>query len=621
MPAVFSDNLILQQGKPVAVSGWAASGEAVAVEFAGQHKETVADGSGRWQVRLDALPVCSTPAEMRIRGRNTIVLHNVLVGDVWLASGQSNMEMAVRSATNAAQEMAEANYPGIRFFLIERDLSSSPKDDCAGKWVVCAPESVAPFSAAAYFFARELHGKTKIPMGVINSSVGASSCQAWTPAEVLTADKSLPQLAPVAPENYSSWKTYLAFRNGEYDRCSYSDTGIKSECLDWAKPELNASDWKDFTAPGNIEGQGMGIDGAIWFRKEVEIPAAWAGQNLTLALGPISDNDVAFVNGVKVGSTENNWREWVFRNYPVPGNVLRPGRNVVTVRIFNRIGNGGFFPPYPAPLKLAKDSENAVILSGVWKCKVERAETPAALPGPLPSVYSVPTAFFNAMIAPFAKFPLRGFIWYQGEGNAGAAKQHDTLFPAMIESWRKWWGDERLPFYFVQLASFRAREIQPSEGGWARLRESQLKTLGLHDTGMAVAIDIGEALEIHPHNKQDVGRRLARWALRDCYGETDLEVSGPLYASNTIEGAAIRIRFTHAGSGLQAKGGTLKGFAIAGADKKFVWADARIDGESVVILSPTIKNPLFVRYAWADNPECTLFNGAGLPASPFRTDE
>lgn len=620
LPAVFSDNLVLQRDVPVSVRGWADPGEAVTVEFAGQRKQATADPAGRWSVRLDPLAVTAAAAEMRVAGKNVLVLRNVVVGDVWMASGQSNMEMAVRGASNAAQEMAEANYPGIRFFMIERDLSSAPKDDCVGKWVVCTPASVGPFSAAAYFYARELHRKYGTPTGVINSSVGASSCQAWTPASVLAADKSLPQLADIAPEHYASWKGYLAYRNDVYDRSSYADTGIKAECLAWAQPDFDDASWREFKAPGNIEAQGMPIDGAVWFRRAVDVPAELAGQNLTLSLGPISDNDVAFVNGEKVGATENNWREWLFRNYAVPGRLVRPGRNVVAVRIFNRIGNGGFYPGYPAPLRLAKDAEHAVVLSGVWKCRVEREEKPASLPGALPSVYSVPSAFYNAMIAPFTSYPIRGCIWYQGEGNAGAAKQHDTLFPAMIESWRQAWDNPRMPFYFVQLASFRPRESQPTEGGWPRLRESQLKTLALHDTGMAVAIDIGEALEIHPHNKQEVGRRLARWALRDCYGEKALEVSGPLYDSSAVEGDRIRVRFTHAAGGLLAKGGTLKGFAVAGADKRFVWAEARIDGDAVVVWSEGVKEPRFVRYAWADNPECTLYNGCDLPASPFRSD-
>ena len=621
LPAVFSDNMVLQKGVPVLIRGSAEPSEKIAIEFAGQRKEATADTAGKWQVKLDPLSTSTEPADMRVTGKNVIAIKNVFVGDVWLASGQSNMEMSVSQVEHAAEEIAAANYPGIRFFMVERDLSSSPKESCEGKWVICEPKSVGPFSAAAYFFARELHQKYKIATGIINSSVGASSCQAWTPAEVLAADKRLPQLADLAPEKYTSWKTYLAFKNGTYDHCSYADTGVKPECLAWAKPELDQSDWKDFKAPGNIEAQGMAIDGAVWFRKEVDLPAAWAGHNLSIALGPISDNDIVYMNGEKVGATENNWREWVFRSYTIPAKWVKTGRNVIAVRIFNRIGNGGFYPGYPAPLKLAKDKENEIVLSGIWKCKVERAEKPAALPSPLPSIYSVPTAFFNAMIAPFAKYPLRGFLWYQGEGNAGAAAQHDILFPAMIESWRTWWGDEKLPFYFVQLASFRAREAQPSEGGWPRLRESQLKTLSLHNTGMAVAIDIGAAMEIHPRNKQDVGRRLARWAMRDCYGDTDIEVSGPLYASNAVEGDKIRISFTHVGGGLKAKGDALKGFAIAAADKKFVWAQASIEGESVVVWNANIASPRYVRYAWADNPECTLYNGAGLPASPFRTDQ
>jgi len=621
MPAIFSDNMVLQKGVPVPVRGWAEPSEQITVEFAGQRKTATADSAGKWRVALDPLPPRPVASDMRVAGKNAVTIKNVVVGDVWLASGQSNMEMPVKQVEDAANETAAADYPNIRFFMVERDLCSTPKEEGAGKWVVCTPQSVGPFSAAAYFFARELHQKYKIASGVINSSVGASSCQAWTPAEVLTADKTLPQPADLAPENYTSWKTYLDFKNSTYDRYSYADTGIKPECLAWAKPDLDTADWKEFKAPGNIEAQGMAIDGAVWFRKEVDIPAAWAGRNLSVSLGPISDNDIVYMNGEKVGATENNWREWIFRNYTVPAKWIKTGRNVIAVRIFNRIGNGGFYPGYPAPLKLAKDRENEIILSGTWKCKVERAEKPAALPKPLPSIYSVPTAFFNAMIAPYAKYPLRGFIWYQGEGNAGAAQQHDILFPAMIASWRKWWGDEKLPFYFVQLANFRAREAQPSEGGWPRMRESQLKTLALHDTGMAVTIDIGAALEIHPKNKQEVGRRLARWAMRDCYGEKDIEVSGPLYAAKAVEGDKIRLRFTHTGGGLKAKGGELKGFAIAGADKKFVWAQARIDGDSVVVWNDALKSPAQVRYAWADNPECTLYNGAGLPASPFRTDE
>lgn len=620
MPSVFSDNMVLQKDKPVTVRGWAEPSEKVTVEFAGQRVGTVADQAGKWSLVLKPLRQSAEAQEMRVTGKNALVIKNVLVGDVWLASGQSNMEMRLKQAADSAAEIKAADYPAIRFFMVKTEVAPSPKEDCKGEWRICAPDKADVFSAAAYFFARELHQKYRVPMGIINSAVGASPCQAWTPAEVLLADKSLPQPADLAPEHYADMKTYMAFRTATYDQNACVDTGVKPECLAWSKPELDTSDWRNFTAPSSIESQGMAIDGAVWFRKEVEIPESWAGRNLTLFLGPISDNDIAYVNGEKVGATESNWRIWLFRTYPVPAACLKPGKNVIAVRVFDRMGQGGFSPSYPDPLKLADGRGNELNLSGTWKCKIERAEKPVPVPVGLPEPTGIPTAFYNAMIAPFTRYTLSGFIWYQGEGNAGAAKQHDTLFPAMIEAWRGLWGDRNLPFYFVQLASFKARATQPSEGGWARLRESQLKTLALHNTGMAVAIDIGDAGNIHPTNKQDVGKRLARWAMRDCYGDKNIAVSGPLYAGHTVKGDKIRIRFTQLGGGLTAKGGVLKGFAIAAADKKFVWAQAVVEGDCVVVWAEGLREPLYVRYAWADNPECTLYNAAGLPASPFRTD-
>lgn len=621
MPATFSDNMVLQQGKPIPVRGTADPSEKITVEFCGQRLQTVADGAGKWRVTLTPLSQSSEPAEMRVSGANVITIRNVLVGDVWLASGQSNMAVPVREAENAAKEIEAANYPGIRVFMVTRDIASSPRQDPAGTWLICTPENAGAFSAVAYFFARELHTKYRIPMGIINSAVGSSSCEAWTPADVLLADKSLPQPAAIPPEEYPDWKTYDAVQKRIYDAAAHKDPGIKPECLAWADPQQDTSDWKDVIVPGSIEARGMKIDGAVWFRKEVDIPATWTGRDLALYLGPISDNSVAFMNGTEIGRKENNRQEWVFRTHRIPAKLVKEGRNVIAVRIFNEIGNGGFYPDYPAPLKIYKDEGSAIVISGTWKCKVELALEPATMARLLPRGHHVPAALFNAMIAPFADFPVRGFLWYQGESNAGRPKEHTTLFPAMIESWRKLWGDEKLPFYFVQLASYRARKDQPCDEGWAYMRESQQKTLALHDTGMAVTIDIGDATNVHPRNKRDVGKRLARWAMRDCYGDADIEVSGPLYASNAVEGNRIRIRFTHVGGGLKAKGGELKGFAISGADKKFVWAKAEIDGDSVLVWNEAVTNPAFVRYAWADNPECTLYNGADLPAAPFRTDQ
>lgn len=620
MPSIFSDDMVLQRGKAVPVHGTADPSEKIIVEICGQRKVATAGAAGHWQVILDPLAKLPSPTNMRVTGKNTVTVKNVLVGDVWLASGQSNMAMRVSGVNNAAEEIKAANYPEIRFFMVSRDLASSPRKDTAGKWLVCTPGSVKDFSAVAYFFARELHTSCGIPMGVINSAVGASSCEAWTPASVLRTDEALPQPAEIPPEEYPDWKTYDAVRKQTYEAAAHKDPGIKPKCLAWATPEYDASAWKEVAVPGSIESRGTNIDGAIWFRTEVELPAAWAGKDAQIYLGPITQNSVAFVNGTEIGRMENNRQQWVFRTHRIPGRLVQAGRNVVAVRIFNAIGPGGFHPIYPAPLRIYRDGFGEVPLPKTWKCKGELGLEPAKMARELPFGYKVPSALFNAMIAPFSRYPLRGFLWYQGESNAGRWQQHTILFPTMITSWRKLWGDETLPFYFVQLASYKAREKEPGSGGWAFIRESQTKTLALANTGMAVTIDIGDATNVHPRNKQDVGKRLALWAKRDCYGDTDTVVSGPLFASRVVEGNRIRIHFTHIGGGLVAKGGELKGLAIAGPDKAFRWAKAKIDGDSILVWNETISDPAFVRYAWADNPECTLYNAAGLPAVPFRTD-
>ena len=619
IPATFADNMLLQREKPVPVYGRAAIGEKVVVEFAGQRKPATADNTGNWRVALDPLSASATPAEMRITGRNTVVIQNVLVGDLWLASGQSNMEMQVNEVNNAANEIKAANYDGIRFFMVKRDLASVPRTEAEGEWKLCTPKSVGSFSAVAYFYARELYTRHSVPIGIINSAVGSSSCEAWVPADVLRADKALPQPPAIPPEEYKDMETYRAVRMKVYRDAAAKDPGVREECLAWATPEFDASDWKEMTVPGSFESHGMKIDGAVWFRCEVELPKAWAGKDASLYLGSIGQNSIAYVNGTEVGRKLNNGGVYVFRTHRIPGKLIRTGRNVVAVRIFNEVGSGGFVPSYPRPLHISQGKEE-VLLPKTWKCKVELAFEPGKLARNLSSEYHLPTGFYNAMIAPYTSTPVRGFIWYQGESNSGRWKQHDLLFPALIRSWRDLWKDNTLSFYYVQLASFRKRETEPSDGGWAFIRESQAKALAVPHTGMAVAIDIGDAMTVHPKNKQDVGKRLALWACRDCYGDIDIAVSGPLYASSSVEGKRIRIRFDYVYGGLTARGGELKGFAIADADKKFVWADAQIDGDSVLVRSESIANPVYVRYAWADNPECTLYNTAGLPAGPFRTD-
>ena len=621
LPATFADNMLLQRDKPLPVYGLAKPGEKVVVAFAGQRHESAADAAGAWRVTLAPMAASAAGREMTVTGENSIVLKNVLVGDLWLASGQSNMQVSVRDAMNAKEEIAAAKYDNIRFFMVKSALASTPQQDPAGEWQLCTPENAPKFSAAGYFFARELATTQDVPIGIVNCAIGSSSCQAWVAADVLRSDPALPQPLAIPAEEYQDWATYDALRRKIYADAAYKDPGMLPECAAWAQPDFDDGDWRDMKVPGSIESQGLKIDGAMWYRAAITVPESWAGKNASLYLGIIAQNSVAYFNGAEIGRRENNGGIWIFRTHPVPGEAVKAGRNVIAVRVFNENGSGGFHPTYPRPQYLGLGDEK-VMLPAVWRFKVETAYEPRALSRNLPEPYHLPTGFYNAMIAPLASMPLRGFIWYQGESNSGNPKQHDVLFPTLIRSWRELWQDDQLPFYYVQLAAYQKPQEQPVEAGWPDFRESQTKALAVPLTGMASAIDIGDAHDVHPKNKQEVGRRLALWARRDCYGEKDLAVSGPLYSGFAREGAAIRVRFSYCYDGLAVKGDKLKGFAIAGADMKFVWADARIDGQdSVLVWSKDVPEPAHVRYAWANNPDCTLFNQAGLPAGPFRTDQ
>ncbi|HEU0252001.1 MAG TPA: sialate O-acetylesterase, partial [Pyrinomonadaceae bacterium] len=408
----------------------------------------------------------------------------------------------------------------------------------------------------------------------------------------------------------------------------YLDTENKGEALKYANPSTPTADWSKMDLPQQIEAAGLLIDGAVWFRKVVELPESWSGKDLFLNLPPIDDHDITYFNGTRIGSTgrETPNSYMVPRKYVVPGSLVHSGRNVIAVRVFDSAGEGGFNRGGAMSIGRAGAGEaQEISLRGTWDYKVELALEPKHPDwGTRPeavgeSNQNNPSVLYNAMIAPLVSFALRGAIWYQGESNAGRAYQYRTLFPIMIRNWRSAWGRD-FPFYFVQLANWHASKAQPDESDWAELREAQTMTLREPATGMAVTIDIGDEIDIHPRNKLDVGRRLAAWALAGTYGE-NVVPSGPLFDRYTIEGDKVRIRFKYS-SGLKTiDGGPLKGFAIAGEDRRFVWADAHIQGDTVIVSSPMVPKPAAVRYGWADNPIANLYNKAGLPASPFRTDD
>jgi sialate O-acetylesterase len=631
VPSLIGDNMVLQQGKKVRIWGWASPNEKVSVTFANLRANAVADANGHWQTLIGPFKA-GGPFELTISGNNTLKFNNVLVGEIWICSGQSNMEWPLINSQNGADAVAQANYPEIRLFTVQKSTSSSPLDDVKGQWVVTTPDKVGQFSAVGYYFGRELYQKLKAPVGLIHTSWGGTPAEAWTSNDALAKSADL---QPILNRYQQSLKD-LPQRQQEFEKRLaewsqknlYQDVGNKGESLGYADPNCDTSDWKTMNLPQFFETAGVKMDGAIWFRKEVEIPASWTGKTLELNLGAIDDFDTTYFNGAKVGGigseTPNSYI--VQRHYKVPAELVKPGKNVIAVRVFDSAGEGGFGAGTMS-LKPVDTTADALPLGGTWNYKIELELTPknpdwgSRPEAPGPTNQNSASVLYNAMIAPLTPMAVRGAIWYQGESNAGRAYQYRTLFPTMISNWRSAWGQADFPFYFVQLANFQLVKDQPGESEWAELREAQAMTLSEPQTGMAVIIDIGEAKDIHPRNKLDVGHRLALWALANTYGQK-IEYSGPLFDKFVIEGNKIRVKFKHVAGGLKTSdSGAPKGFSIAGEDHKFVWAEAKIEGDDVVVWSNDVSNPIAVRYAWADNPVCNLYNKSGLPASPFRTDD
>ena len=632
VPAIIGDNMVLQAGMKVRIWGKADPGELVTVRLNSQTAHATADGSGHWQTFVGPLKA-GGPFDLTIKGTNTLTFKNVLVGEVWVCSGQSNMEWPLINAKDGAKTVAEANYPEIHLFTVEKNTSPTPLDDVKGRWVVTTPDTVGQFSAVGYFFARELYQQLKTPFGLIHTSWGGTPAESWTSYEALAAN---PQLKPIIDRYQESLKS-LPEREKDYERAMaqweqnnlYLDPGNKGEALGYAGDSVNPADWKQMNLPQYFETAGLDIDGAVWFRKQIQIPPSWSGKDLVLNLTPIDDHDTTYFNGTRVGGIGRESPDSYSkpRRYTVPGRLVRPGRNVIAVRVFDSAGNGGFAGGGGMSLASAADKSSEVIgLEGPWDYKVEVAFQPkhpdwgSRPQAPGPNNQNSPSVLYNAMLLPLTPYAIRGAIWYQGESNAGRAYQYRTLFPLMIRNWREVWKEGDFPFYYVQLANYQARKPEPGDSDWAELREAQLMTLREPHTGMAVIIDIGDANDIHPRDKLDVGHRLALWALAQTSHQT-IEYSGPLYDSFVIEGDKVRIRFKHAHGLKTSDGQSPKAFAIAGVDHKFYWADARIDGETIVVSSAKVPEPVAVRYAWADNPEVNLYNGANLPASPFRTDD
>lgn len=629
---LFGHGMVLQRDRPVPVWGWGTPGVRVSVTFRGQAESTIVDGKGKWMVTLAPM-TAGGPGEMGIFDDvDELVLANVLVGDVWLCSGQSNMAFPLSQAKNSSSEIDAADHPNIRFFKVGFNAADEPAMDVRGVWRTCTPSVAGSFSAVAYGFARELLIEEKVPIGIIESSWGGSSGEAWTPRRALSFD---PELKPLL-ESYDRAKTINREEIEQYRQRSriprptvQSDPGNRGFALGYHSPKFDDRNWSKLKVPGYWEDLDpkMQIDGVVWYRRVINLPHEFDDHELTLHLGQIADLDNVYWNGVQVGFTVAGEIDpaGLVRRYVVHPRLVRAGANVIAIRVFNREGKGGFASD-PGDMKIRSVASLVPMpLAGDWRVKVETPLDPSLIK-PLeipfgPGHPRAPSNLFNGMIKPLAPFSLTGVAWYQGETNAGRGKQYTVLLPKLIQSWRNEFTQGDLPFLIVQLPGYRARTTQPKDSEWAEIREAQRLATKLPRVGLAVTIDLGDANDIHPRNKIPVGQRLAEAARQLVYYTTVRGLS-PTIDGFKIEGNTIRLYFKNTAGGLMTdSNAALRGFIVAGPDRRFAPAQAIIENESVLVSSPLVPEPVAVRYGWADNPDCNLLNRAGLPASPFRTDE
>jgi sialate O-acetylesterase len=620
LPKLISDGMILQRNTPVKIWGWAAKNEKVSVRFIDSTYTTIASEDGKWNVQLKKYKE-GGPYEMVIKGSNLIAIHNIMIGDVWLCSGQSNMELPMRRVSPIyKEEITNSENYYIRHFAVPQkyNFNIALEDLNGGNWKSANPETVLDFSAVAYFFAKELYAKYRVPIGLINASLGGSPAQAWISEESL---KKFPDYYNEAQKfKDSSLIKKIESEDNDWIQAWYAlskerDEGYKDSKKLWSDPNLATADWATMKIPGYWADDELGfVNGIVWFRKKINVPSSLVGKPALLILGRIVDADSVFINGSFVGTTSYQYPP---RRYNIPPTLLKEGENTIVIRVINNSGRGGFVPDKEYVIETENQKINLI---GEWQFRL------GAKMDPLASQTFIrwkPLGLYNGMIAPLLNYKIKGAIWYQGESNANRPVEYKELLSTLIYDWRYKWQQGNIPFLLVQLPNFMEAKPEPSESNWALFRESQLKTLSVANTGLVVAIDIGEWNDIHPLNKKDVGNRLALAAEKIAYGDKRIVHSGPIYKSMKVSGNKIVLTFSSIGSGLIAKdGGELKCFAIAGADKKFVWANAKIENNKVIVWSDSVNKPVAVRYAWADNPEgANLFNKEKLPASPFRTDK
>jgi len=608
---LFGDNMVLQRGKANTVWGWSEPGDKVTVQIGDTAATGIAGADRRWQVTIQP-PPAGGPYTVKITGHDSVELHNVMVGDVWLCGGQSNMGLPLRFTRNGADEAKTANYPEIRFFTVTGHPAYHHTDVVGGKWSEVTPQSADWVSAVAYYFARRVQKDVHVPIGLLLDDLGGTPAESWTSAEALRPlkdfDVPLAELERLAAAGAPEYGNFVMHWYDEYD------VGLKGN---WAAPELDDSAWKAVQIPGGFAELGVPDTPALaWFRKEIMLPDPLPAGRAMLYLGVIERMDTAYINGAFVGASS-----WVENPRVYFGGALKPRRNVIAIRVLKTKADGGFMSK-PEDLHIVLGDKTSIPLAGKWKGQLSvDARPPHSLPMAYENWPIMPAVLYEGMLKPVAPFSIAGALWYQGEQNSPRGYQYRKILPVMIADWRKLFAQGDFPFYIVSLPAFKPRSATPVDGDeWAETRESQAITAAsVPNSCLAVTIDTGDADNIHSQDKLQVGERLALCALANYYGKK-VVYSGPTLKSVDRLPGSIRLHFAHTDGGLVVKGTKLEEFAIAGEDRKWYWADAHIKGKTVIVSSPSVPNPKEVRYAWQSNPAATLFNGAGLPAAPFRTD-
>jgi sialate O-acetylesterase len=642
LPSLIGNNMLLQQKSDAKFWGKATPGHKIRVSASWNTVgETVAGEDGKWSLSVST-PEAGGPYTVTISARDTsITVKNVLIGEVWFCSGQSNMEMPLAgwppndTIMNSSRTISSASVPEIRLFNVQKFFSGEPLDECTGSWEICTPETVQQFSATAFFFGKKLHDDLHVPVGLIESAWGGTPSESWTSSgslqnegEFIKELKAIKESAPIQNE-YQSWLNTLnkveikPAGNDQWKDLSFNDEAIPSQ-------GFNDTAWPSMKLPAQFESVIGGFDGAVWFRKNVEVPQNMTGKDLVLSLGPIDDMDRTYINGKLVGSTEMAGFWQTDRNYEVTASLVQAGSNIISVRVLDTQGGGGLFgTPEKMRLSIKGNPKQFIALNGDWKY-----QPVAELKGSSLYIYDIsknefqsrkrpvsldagtPSVLYNGMVTPVLPYKIKGAIWYQGEANVGRADQYSKIFPAMIRNWREAWGIKDFPFYFVQIAPYVYSGVDSTELPY--LREAQESALKLSNTGMAVITDVATVMNIHPPFKKEVGERLASLALNNDYGIKN-QCIGPVYKSMSVAGGSVILLFENAADGLIAKNNRLDEFEIAGKDGKYVKASAKIVNNEVQVSASSVREPVSVRYCWRNGAVASLFNKAGLPAWQFRT--